>query len=578
MKRIRTSFEKGLLLMAVLVLVLTACTPAQPEAQPTAAPDTSEEVEAAPDTSEEVEATSPPEPTAAPEPTAEPVVEGPSGTLVWGISADLQGTSWDFPKPEQWVYSSMFNGLIRFNAETFEVEPELAESWETSEDGLTWTFHLRDDVFWHDGEQFTSEDVKFSYDAIINPDNPTGYHRGNFADVASIEVVDDFTLNINMLNVNYDFLPLLGDFMHIFPVHLLEGVDITNDAQEFAANPIGTGPFKFESHILNESYTVVANPDYFRGPPLLERIVYKVLPDVSVRAAQMRTGELDVITDLGSPEAASLKDVEGLTLLTPPTIGYWHMFINNTTPYTDDIRIRQALHLAIDVEAIIESVMDGYGVRTAGPVGPPNGLRSNPDLEPYPYDPERAIELFAEVGWEDTDGDGILDKDVDGDGVRDPWQDSIIIIPFQAAWADVGLVVQQNWQAIGLDISLNQLDTNTGFGLVREDNYITYVGSRNPVPSSIDLSRYFGCDAPGNWFHYCNEDVDGFIAQAKQTADPDERRKLYYQAQEILLEDQPSLVMFNVVDLQVINECVVGYHDASARFNFLDVHLFSKDC
>ena len=560
----------------VLALALGACQQAEPTeamAEPTEA--MAEPTEAMAEPTEAMA-----EPTEVMEEPTEVMEEpeGPSGTLVWGLSADVGATSWDAAKPEHWVYASMFNGLIRYNTETFEVEPELASSWETSDDGLTWAFNLRDDIYWHDGEQFTADDVKFSFDAIMDPDNPTGYHRGNFADVESVEVVDDFTLNIHMVNVNYDFLPLLGDFMHIFPQHILEGVDIVND-KSFAQNPIGTGPFIFESHAVNESYTVVANENYFKGPPKLERIVFKIIPDASVKVAQLRTGELDVVTDIGAPEAAAIEGVENLTLLTPATIAYWHIFVNNTTPYTEDPRIRQALHMAIDVEAIIRDVMDGYGVRTAGPVGPPNGPRSNPDLEPYPFDPQRAIELFAEAGWEDTDGDGILDKDVDADGTRDPWQDAIIIIPFQAAWADVGLVVQQNWKDIGLDITLRHFDTAEGFGLVREDQYITYVGSRNPVPSSVDLSRYFGCDAPGNWFHYCNNEVDGLIAQAKETRDEEARRQLYHQAQVFLLDDQPSLVMFNVVDLQVINNCVVGYnHDKSVRFNFLDVHLFSKDC
>ncbi len=503
------------------------------------------------------------------------VLAQPSGTLVWGLTSDPVNNSWIDTKPEQFVYQTMFNTLIRFSTDDFSIQPELAESWSVSDDGLSWTFELRQDVRWHDGEPFTAEDVKFTYDSILDPSVNAGYHRPSLADVAAIEVLDDYTVRIDLNKVNFDFLPLLGDFMHIYPKHLLEGQDLNNPIA-FLDHPIGTGAFKFAEHIPNDSYTVVANEDYFKGAPRLARIVFKVLPDTTVQVAQLRTGELDVAHRLSASDIAALQGARNVTIYAPATINYWHMFMNNPSPLLQDARVRQALHYAIDRQLIIDQVMNGYGVLAAGPVGEAYGIWRDPTLKPYSYDPEKALALFAEAGWEDSDGDGILDKDTDGDGVREPWTADIIVIPAEAAWLDISLVVQQQLKAIGLDISLSQYDTATGFGKVREGNYILYMGSRGPVPTPIDLRRYYACNSPGNWFRYCNPAVDALIDQAQQTEPLDERRALYYQAEELLLEDPPSIVMFNTVGLQAVNSAVQNWNDKDVRFNLLDIHLISK--
>ena len=499
----------------------------------------------------------------------------PSGTLVWGITSDVVGDSWIDTKPEQFVYQTMFNTLVRYSPEDFSIQPELASSWSVSDDGHTWTFVLRDDVRWHDGVPFTAEDVKFTFDSIMDPNVNAGYHRPSLGDVESVEVVGPHTVQVNLKNVNFDFLPLLGDFLHIYPKHVLEGQDLNNPTA-FLDHPIGTGPFKFSGHVLNASYTVVANEDYFKGPPKLASIVFKVLPDTTVQVAQLRTGELDVADRLSASDMAALKGARNVTIYAPATINYWHIFMNNESPLLKDARVRQALHYATDRQAIIDQVMDGYGQLAAGPVSPAMGIWHDPSLQPYPYDPEQAKALFKEAGWEDTDGDGILDKDLNGDGTRTPWTADIIVIPAEAAWLDIALVVQQELKAIGLDVSLSQYDTATGFGKVREGNYVLYVGSRGPVPSPIDIRRYYACDSAGNWFRYCNPDVDAAIAQGQQTASLDERRQLYYKAEQLLLRDPPSVVMFYTAGLQAVSNAVTGWYDKDVRFNLEDINLIGK--
>ena len=567
MKKMR--FTLYLIVGVIFLLLLSACGSSEPDTGSGDGGET-ESGEAEDDTGSEPEDDAGSESEAEEAPAEVASVE-PAGTLIWALTSDPASTSMLETKPEQYVYQTMFNTLIRFNTDDFSIAPELASSWEANEDGTVWTFHLRDDVKWHDGEQFTAEDVKFTFDTIMDPDVNAGYHRGNLTNVASIDIIDDFTVQITMIAPDFDFLALLGDFMHIYPAHILEGIDNINEDTTFIDHPIGTGAFKFEEHLLNETYTVVANEDYFKGAPKLERVIFKILPDTNVHVAQLRTGEIDVSHRIGAPEVAALESADDVSIFSPATIAYWHVFMNNDDPLLQDPIVRQALTISLDRQQIIDAVMNGHGTLASGPVGPAYGIWRNDSLEPYPFDPAQAVELFSEAGWEDTNDDGILDKDVDGDGIRDPWEAEIIVIPHESAWADIALVAQQQWKDIGLDITLGHYDTATGFGKVRDDDFRLYVGSRGPVPSPIDLSRYYGCDAPGNWFHYCNEEVDSLIAQARQTGDFDERIALYQEAQVILLEDQPSIVMFYVTDLQAVSSRVQGWNDKEVRFNFLDI-------
>ena len=472
-----------------------------------------------------------------------------------GINSDITQTSLISTKPAQWVYGTMFDQLVSFDPKTFQVRPKLAESWSVSPDGMEWTLNLRKDVKWDDGVPFTSRDVKFTLDAVMDPNVNAAYHRPNLASVASVEIDGDYVVRLEMKVVDNEMINLLGDFMHMYPAHLLTGVDL-NNATAFLEHPIGTGPFMFKEHVEGVSYTVVANPNYWKGRPNLDSIVFKVIPDGNALVSQLKAGEVDFADQLSPDQMKALQTESTLTVTSVPSIQYWHIFINNTNPMVSDPKVRQALAYGLDRAKILKDVLNNKGELASGPVSPILADWRNTNLTPFPYDPDKAKGLLAEAGW--TPGpDGILQKTIDGKMTQ--FKADMIIIPFVSVWLDIGLIAQQNWKQIGVDIQIKQMDNNTGNAAMIAGNYVFDVGSRNPIPSPADIRRYFGCTSGGNRDRYCNKQVDDLLAQIQFTTDFAKQRALFDQVQQLIHEDQPSVFLFYVDDAQAYTYRLGGF-------------------
>jgi peptide/nickel transport system substrate-binding protein len=496
-----------------------------------------------------------------PEATAVPAVKK-GGTLRFAISADITNSSLILTKPAQWVYQTMFNSLTNYDVDTLEVRPDLAESWSVSSDGKLWTFNLRKDVKWHDGQPLTAADVKFTFDTVINPKINAGFHRGNFANVDSVTIEGDYVVKLNMKAPEGDMPALLGDYLHIFPKHLLENADM-NQPADFLDHPVGSGPFKFSEHVRNDRYVVVANEQYFKGRPALDSIIFKVLPDANTQVAQFKSGDLDFSDILAAAQLQALANEPKVRIFNAPTPDYWHIFINNKSPLLEDKRVRQALNYGLDRSLILKQVMGGLGTLASGPIAPDLTKWRNTSLQPYPYDVAKAKALLSDAGWTDSDGDGILDKVIAGQ--KTPFKVTIIVIPAQAAWEDIALIAQQQWKLLGMDVTLDKQDTNTGFGKVQAGNYTLYVGSRGPIPSPVDLKRYFACGAGGNWFRSCNPEADNQVNIALNATDAAARKAAADKAQQLLYEDSPTLFLFYVVDSEVISKRVTKIANADLR-------------
>jgi peptide/nickel transport system substrate-binding protein len=493
-------------------------------------------------------------PSASGNPSAPAGVVQTGGTLRFGISDDVTLISLVTTKPSQWVYGTMFDQLVSYDPKTYKVRPELAESWTTSADGMEWALALRKDVKWHDGKPFTSADVKFTLDAVMDTKVNAGYHRPNLGSVKSVETDGDYAVRLKMSKPDNELINLLGDFLHMFPAHLLKGVDL-NKAADFVARPVGTGAFTFKGHVIGTSYTVAANPTYWKGRPKLDEIVFKVIPDGNTMVSQLKAGELDFTMQLAANQVSALAGDARLRTEWVPTIGYWHLFINNKNPMVADAKTRQALAYGMDRPRMLKEILEGQGSLAAGPVSPLLTAWRNTSLQPYPYDVSKAKALLAEAGW--TPGpDGILQKTINGKVT--PFKADLIIIPFRAAWADIGLVVQQNWKQLGIDVQLKNQDTNTGFGAVQAGNYVFYIGNRGPIPSPADVRRRFTCDSGGNWDRYCNPQVDKLLAEIQTTPDQAKQKSLYDQVQQLMHEDQGSLFLFYVNEPQVMTKNLGG--------------------
>ena len=334
----------------------------------------------------------------------------------------------------------VFNGLIKYDRNLQGFVGDLAESWKVKEGPEPEiTFFLRKGVLWHDGKEFTAEDVKFTYDKIMDEKTNT-VRRSEYELVKKAEVLDPYTFKVTY---RQPFSPGLSTWgMGILPKHLLENQDINTTL--FNRRPIGTGPFRFVEWITDERITVEANPKYFEGKPYLERIIYRIIPETSLTEMELLTGGIDSYS-VWPFQFQRMKEVPFLNVYSQPSLGYTYIGYNLKNPLFQDKRVRQALTYAINREEIVQYVLYGLGVVANGPF-PPQFWYSNPNVKPLPYDPGKARQLLAEVGWK-ANRDGILEKD------GKPFRFKLITNSGNETRRDVGVLVQRALKEIGIDVT-----------------------------------------------------------------------------------------------------------------------------
>jgi peptide/nickel transport system substrate-binding protein len=474
--------------------------------------------------------------------TPTPMPTGPrqGGTLMVAFNADVSFNPVVARGPNvSYIQETMFNGLVRPDRETNEPIPDLAESWETSEDGLTWTFHLRKDVKWHDGQPFTAADVKFTYDEGVFNEEVNSRIRPTLVKVLkAVEVVDDYTVRFVLLEPYAPLPTVLADCQLIVPKHILEGKDLNTYDEFNKTNPIGTGPFKLEEAVTGDHYTVVANEDYFGGRPYLDSIVFKVVPDPNVRMAQLKTGEIE-LNIISPANLAAMAAEHNILIDYMDKLQFYGIYLNSARSPFDDARVRRAMIYALDREAINDAISGGTWTIATGPIHPSTRWAYPPDVPVIPYDPDKAKELLAEAGWTDSDGDGILDKD----GQPFKFTMTVDVEPMRNQTA---VIAQQYYQELGMDVELEVLEWGT---LVKEryfaNNYDALVIYQVYMPDPAGPVEIFLTGSTNNRWNYSNTEVDELVPEGRRAADKEKRQKIYYRLQEILaIEDPPLVFLF----------------------------------
>ncbi|GED46348.1 ABC transporter substrate-binding protein [Vreelandella aquamarina] len=430
--------------------------------------------------------------------------------------------------PTQTVSGNIFESLLRYDTDLNPM-PQLAHDWTVSEDGLIYTFHLQEDATWHDGEPFTSEDVVFSTDVYLREMNPRT--RTILSHVESIEAPDDHTVVFTLKN---PFGPFLLAFeagtMPMMPKHIYEGTDFrTNEANN---NPIGTGPFKFESWERGRVIQLIKNEDYYEeGLPYLDGINWHVIPDASSRAVAYENGTVDVlpansVENFDIPRLSELDNTclteQGHEYFSP----YAMLWINNREGPMVDKRFRQAVMYALDREFARDVLWNGLGKVPLSAFGS-NASFQDDSLTPYDHNPERARELLDEMGY-------------DGEEVR------LLPIPYGETWVRWAEAVQQNLQEVGINVTTQSTDVggwNQRLGEWDYDLAFTYLFQYGDPALGISRTYISSNIAKGSpWNNvqgYENERVDELFDLAA-TAYPDAQREEYYQeVQQILHEDVP---------------------------------------
>ncbi|MFQ6050063.1 MAG: peptide-binding protein [Candidatus Hydrothermarchaeota archaeon] len=458
------------------------------------------------------------------------------GTLVWGSIGDAKILNEILASDSASVdiCGLVYDRLIGIDPKTLEPYPRMAESWNISEDGLTYTFHLKKGIKFHDGHEFTAEDVKFTYDTFKDP-NTNAPNQADVANLESVEIIDNYTVAFHLKKPDCAFLIATG--YGILPAHLLKGVDI--NTAEFNTRPIGTGPFKFKEWIPDDHITVVAFDDYYDGRPYLDQIIYKVVPDAIVLQEQLYTGEVDVTT-IEPDQVPRFLENPNIDVYVYDTLAYGYIGFNLKNEFFKDIRVREAIAHAIDKKTIVQEVFFGYGEECNVPMAKISWA-FNPNVKAPEYNVELAKKLLKEAGFEDIDGDGILEKD----GKK--FKFTLITNKGNKQREKIAVIVQDQLKDLGIKVEVQYLEWPTFIDKITGKDFDACVLGWglgiDPDASSIWHSEKAGTF---NFISYHNEKVNKILDEAISVpgCDKEERKELYWRFQEEIAKDYPYIFLY----------------------------------
>ncbi|GBG12942.1 peptide/nickel transport system substrate-binding protein [Novimethylophilus kurashikiensis] len=451
------------------------------------------------------------------------------------------------------VASHIFNSLLKYDR-NLELEGELAKSWDVSPDQRTITFHLKPDLKWADGQALTSEDVLFTWKLVTDDKTRTPY-GADYKLVEKAEAPDALTFKVTY---GQPYAPALDSWagLQVLPKHLLQGQDINNTP--FARNPIGSSYYKLDEWKNGERISLVRNDHSVLGPPRIDRLVSRFIPDPASQFLELMADNIDVM-NLNPIQYARIVPArpqlnKRIALYKELGNGYTYLGFNLKHAPFDDVRVRRAINYAIDKQELIDGVLLGLGEPIAAPYKP--GTRwVNPQLKPYPYDPNKAKQLLKEAGFEDHDGDGILDRD--GKPL------SFEILTNQNKQREMSAVlIQRRLKEIGIDVKIRVLEWASFLGryIKTGDFDVVVLGwslSLDPDQFSIWHSSQ---NKPGqfNFINYNNPQVDKLLEQGRLELDPDKRMKIYHEFSRLLLEDSPVVYLFEGYGLPAISKRIRG--------------------
>lgn len=407
-----------------------------------------------------------------------------------------------------YIYWSVYERLTYLNYETGEYEPELAESWEIAEDGLSIAFHLRQGVKWHDGKDFTSKDVKWTIERGIA--NGTG----NYPGVDHVETPDDYTVVVYFSEPESVFMDKqwTGDCC-IMPY----GCD-----DSIAQHPIGTGRYKFKEWLSGDHITLEANADYWGEKAGVSELEFRVIPEASAKLIALQSGDID-IAPLQASDVKHVESDKNLLLKSNTSISVNSLGFNCENEYFRDVRVRQAVAYAINRQAIVDGVLEGYGIVMNTPVAV-GKVGYYDGMEPYQYDPERAKELLAEAGYADgfTCELTIRDNEL------------------------VAQLIQADLSAVDIKVTLNQMESSafTEYTNAGNSDMLIRYRSGGAADTYVNWFESTAKGTGGNVFFYANNRMDELLKSSHTTMDLEARNKVYQEIQELSMEELPLLPLY----------------------------------
>ena len=482
---------------------------------------------------------------------------GTGGTLIIGMTAtNIPGLDTGMFQSEggeggRFVGVQLYDGLTRFDltqgTHAPDIKPGLATSWDVTPDATNWTFHLRPGVKFTDGTPWNADAAIFNLDRMTNKSSPDYYPELNataglfLGGIASSKKIDDMTIQITTKGP-YSYL--LGD-LALLPFGSPTAIK-AEGKDGFATKPVGTGPFKVESYVRGQKLVMVRNPDYWRGPAKLDRVILRPIPDATARAAALQSGEVNWI-EVPPPDSVTALKAGGFQVLTNAYSHVWPWVFDLTKKPLDDVRVRQALNYAIDRATLSKSILNGTG-RPALQYAPVGDAGYDPSLDTYTYDPAKAKQLLAAAGY--PNGFSMtLSFPTSGSG-------NMVPIPMNES-------LQKDLAAVGVQVKLQPVE----WASMLQDFFQAKIpGGADAMNISLGYvlpslwSDWFGSGQGSlNVGHYANPTVDALLAQTKAELDNTKRAALFTQINAQLLKDAPWLLVVNDLNPRVLSPTVHGF-------------------
>jgi peptide/nickel transport system substrate-binding protein len=482
--------------------------------------------------------------------TAVPAPEMPEGTLVRALTTFPN--SLDIPQAAERQASStawqLYDSLVWLNDDG-DIEPALAESWEISEDGTEYTFHLRQGVTFHNGEPFNADSVVFSWERAKD----AGFeYSDQLQEADSVVKVDDYTVKITTPEPNALFFNTMHDIWAMVPPKYFEEVGQAG----FDEHPIGTGPYKFVEWAKGDHITFEANLDYWRGAPKIQTVTFRPIPESSTRVAAVQTGEVDIVTRLSSEEAQSLMGAPNVTIIKYPVTRIYYVAFNNLTTGvgqpTEDPLVREAMNYAVDVDAIVDALFDGFAKPATGYVA--TGEMGYGAVEAFGYDPDKAKELLAQAGYPD----GFAMDMACPAGAYSHFE--------EVCEAVVGYLGD-----VGIEVSLDLMESGQYWDLEAAKELPPLFGDSWSAQAGEAFRRMTGAlmgndAAYSSWY---DETIVDFLNQIKSTVDREARTKLYEELQVYMKENPPFIYLYEPVAFEAVNTRVQEYRPRSSETYYL---------
>jgi peptide/nickel transport system substrate-binding protein len=453
----------------------------------------------------------------------------------------------------QKLHQLIFDNLMELD-DHLRVVPRLAERLDHP-DPLTYVVTLRRGVHFQDGHELTSEDVVYTFQSLLSPSFISA-KKGAYRDLSTVDPIDRYTVAFR-----------LKQPFGSFPINLVIPIVPKGAGPDLKDHPLGTGPYRFVRYLVDDRVVLQAYDDYFQGRPKNDGVILKIVPDEVMRGLEARKGTIDVIVNDISPDIAfQLKKDPNLQSVEAPGADYQYIGVNLRDPILKDVRVRRALSFAINRESIVDNLRRGLAVPASGML-PPMSWALAPDLEPWPYDPPRAMHLLDEAGWTDPDGDG--------PATRFSLTLKVSNIEFNRLQATV---VQQDLARVGIALDVRTYEFATLYADVVSGNFQLFFlqWTAGSLADPDILRRTFhSSQVPPVGFNrggFSDPRVDALLDEASATEDDARRLALYQEVQRLVSAQEPYISLWHKTNFAIAQKTLTG-----VRLNPQADLLFLKD-